>query len=418
MKMNSIKTVVKWEINKNIKSPGFILLTIMLPLLMIVSGALSAHFMGGGFGEPRTVAFLDETPEMVFTPKLEGVVANDTKFVEFTASRGELKDKVAAGEYDGGIVFSEEELMAGSIPFFLNDMDVKNNALSKVIPIVGPIISDWKFTQLDLDQTEVAFLYSPVDLEVLSPHQEDGDTQEEVTEEGMAAAILEEVLPVIVGVLLFISVVILGQILMYGVIKEKKNRIVEVLLSSLSASELLGGKLISFGLLSMAQIFLWITTGLLVATQVMDVDIPLGAVGAGTIIPIALYFILGYLLLSSLFAAMGAIMKDAESGSQTQGLIVFIPMVPIFLATPIMMAPEATWARVLSFIPIFTPGMMLLRSGVADIPLWETVTTIVILAVSVVFCIKISAKIFEGSILQVDKALSLKDIMNTLKNQG
>ncbi len=410
---------MKWELSKNIKSTGFILMTVMIPLLMLAGSLVPMFIMDNAFSaDQKSVAVLDKTPDLSFSPMFSGLEANDTKYELFTASEEALKDQVLLGEFDGGLVFSEEYLTRGVVPLYLHDMELEGRAKSLVGPIVHSSITENKLKQLGLSQEELVYLATPVNLQVASPDRVapiNGEPEKgERTEEGlMPTVVVQSVLPIIAGILLFVSVLILGQILMYGVIKEKKNRIVEILLSSLSATELLAGKIISFGLLSMTQIFIWVATGYLAATRIAKVPLPLES-SAGTLIPLALYFILGYLMLSSLFAALGAIMKDAESGSQVQGMLVLIPMFPIFLTTPIMLHPEATWISVISFIPIFTPGMMLLRTGLTEIPLWEIVATLVVLAVSVVFAIRISARIFEGSILQVDTATSLKEMRNML----
>ena len=422
MKMDNVKTVTKWELNKNFRSTGFILMTILIPVLILVGSLIPMLFMDNVTADPKTVAVLDTTPDYSFGPLFSGLEANDTKYELFTDSQEELRERVLAGEFDGGLVFDEDNLARGVIPLFLHDMDLERRAQSQVGSIVYSLVTQSKLNQLGLSQEELAFLAEPVNLQVVSPDAEvplNGEGEEgERAGEGhfMPTAVFDSVLPLLAGVLLFVSVLILGQILMYGVIKEKKNRIVEILLSSLSATELLWGKIISFGLLSMTQILIWTVTGLFAATRIMKVTLPLES-AAETLIPLTLYFILGYLMLSSLFAVLGAIMKDAESGSQVQGMLILVPMFPIFLATPIMMSPDAAWISVVSFIPIFTPGMMLLRTGITDVPLWEIVGTLAVLAVSVVVTIKLSAKIFEGSILQVDTATSLKDMKNMLSRK-
>ncbi len=428
MSSNSIKTVVKWELNNTLKSAGFIIFTLLIPIVMLIGAALPGLIGDGIMGEQITVAVLDDTPDHFFGTRLSQMESDDLSFELFSASWEELQQTVAVGDYDGGLVFNREELDQGIIPFYLEDTSYRNPTYFRVDSYIQPLVVEEKLNQIGLSQEDKAVLASPVNLQVLPPFQEpsingvtreDRLAEEDTIREGEFSFEVgaEEILPMVFGVLLFLSVLVLGQILMYGVIKEKKNRIVEILLSSLSAAELLWGKLISFGILSMVQILIWVLTGLFVVKYFVEIPFSL-QVSAATMIPLLLYFILGYFLLSSLFAVLGAIMKDAESGSQVQGMIVLIPMLPMFIATPIMMFPDATWVKIISFIPIFTPGMMLLRIGITDIPLWEMVGTLVVLGLSVIVFIKISAKIFEGSILQYDRASTLKDIINTLAKKS
>ena len=420
----NVRTVTRWELTNTFKSAGFIIFTILIPAVMLIAGALPGLIGDGLMGEEMDVAVLDETADQFFGSRLSQMEDDNISFELFSASREELQQKVVSGDYDGGLLFNREKLDQGIIPFYLEDTSHRNPAPFRVDSYVQPLIFEDRLNQLGLSQEDRVLLASPVNLQVLPPFQEpfiNGDSEEDriADEEGIREGefsfevAADEIMPAVMGVLLFLSVIVLGQILMYGVIKEKKNRIVEILLSSLSASELLWGKLISFGVLSMIQIIIWTLTGLLVVLYFVDIPFSL-QVSAGTMVPLLLYFILGYFLLSSLFAVLGAIMKDAESGSQVQGMIVLIPMLPIFMATPIIMFPDATWVRIISFIPIFTPGMMLMRIGITDLPLWEIVGTLVVLGLSVIFFIKIAARIFEGSILQYDRASTLKDIKNAL----
>ncbi len=411
MKWQQIKIVMLWEIRKNIRSPGFLLMTVMIPLLMLLAAALPFITQGSDAAvQIKDMAILDQTENAQLAERFMDVEANNTRFFLFDGTEEELRGTVAAGEYDGGLVFRETFFTDENVIMFLQDMGLEARARNLVGSFINAQILDLKLDQLGLSAAEKTYLYSPPELEIISAEASEvpGDTGE--PEDGISRAMVDMVLPLILGVLLLVSLLVLGQVMMYGVIKEKKNRIVEVLLSSLTAQELMTGKLLSFGLLSMAQITLWVAAGLLAASRFINVRILLQG-SISTYLPMLLYFILGYLLISSLFAAMGAIMKDAESGSQIQGMVVLIPMMPIFLATPIVMAPNSLWVRIASFIPIFTPGMMLLRIGLAELPVWEIVSTLSVLAVSVVWFNRIAARIFEGSILQFDTAASFRQVL-------
>jgi ABC-2 type transport system permease protein len=165
--------------------------------------------------------------------------------------------------------------------------------------------------------------------------------------------------------------------------------------------------------LTLIQVGIWLGVGVAVASRFVD----LSAIGLdySLVLQSLPFFLLGYLLLATLFAAMAATMKDAESGSQAHGLVIMIPMLPLMLSAPLVMAPNGIFARVLSFIPIFTPATMLLRIGVTNVPLWELIATSVILLISTFFFLRIGARIYQGSLLKFDTAVSFKDIMRMLK---
>ncbi len=223
------------------------------------------------------------------------------------------------------------------------------------------------------------------------------------------------IIPVLMGLGLIIAVLFSGQVMMYGVIKEKQNRIVEILLSSISSFDLLMGKLIGFGLLSLLQMLIWFLVGGFLAFGVFNV--PGFTFGVKDIIVPLLFFFFGYFMLSSLFAAIGATMKEAEGGSQIQGMFILIPMLPLFVAAPLFMYPNALWARIISHVPPFIPAMMLIRIGATDIALWEIVTTLTALILSTFLFIALGAKIFKSGIMKYDKAMGFKELKAALTRE-
>ena len=190
-------------------------------------------------------------------------------------------------------------------------------------------------------------------------------------------------------------------------VMEKRNRIVELLLSSVSSLELMMGKIVGYGTLSLLQIIIWFTAGFLVASRFLDLgEIPLSF---AEILPPLIFFIFGYIMIAALFAALGATMKEAEEGSQAQGLVIIIPMFPLFISSVIFMTPNVLWLRVLSHIPPFIPAMALLRMAATTLPMWEMITIFIALIISIILIVFAGARIFEKGILQYD-SISLKEI--------
>lgn len=397
MNSRNVGTVLKWEFMKHIKSPVFLIFTFLIPAIMAVASFLPAFVMDRMSEEERNLWILDETSQLA--PVIQGSLA-DSKF-NITIVQGnleELKDQVGAGEAHGILHITQTTLDTGQLQLYTKDLtDFSRNEVQQMIQ---PAYTQYRLHISGISPEDFASILVPPSLQMFNISGE---------EDSIAAFLI----PLFTGMFLFISVLFSGQILMQSVIKEKRNRIIEVLLSSLSAFELLVGKILAFGGLALLQITIWVTVGLFAASRYID----LAAVGLDfnqllTTIP---YFILGYLLLATLFAAAAATMKDAESGSQAHGLVIMIPILPLMLSTPIMMSPNSAFAQVMSFIPIFTPATMLLRLGATTVPHWEIVTTLVILFVSTILFLKIGAKIYEGSLLKFDTAASFKDIITMLR---
>jgi len=393
LKWHNVIKVFRWEFFKNLKSPVFLVTTLMIPLFMLLGAGISYYASTGTSQEEYRVAVIDETGE--FFPYLETQLVNSPVKVSLhdSALREQLAKKVGANELKGYIIFTPENVQSGMIDYYVKDAKEVN--MGTLSDAVQAALTLYRMEKMGMTAEEISLATAPV---VLNPRSLSG---EEVSVAAMVA-------PIFFAVVLIFAVMISGQVLMYGVLKEKRNRIIEILLSSVTALELLVGKIIGFGLLGLLQIGIWLAVGLAVAARYFD----LGQMGMSPaeLIPILLFFIGGYIMYASIFAATGATMKDAEGGSQTQGLIVLIPVIPLFASGAIIMSPNALWVKILSYIPIFTPATMLMRIGATNLPWWELVSTFAVLMLGVVFFIYIGARIFSRGLLQFERTISFKEM--------
>lgn len=390
--ISSVLKVARWEFVKNIKSPVFLVLTFVVPLIMVIVGGIGFFAERMSSEEELSLGVADSTEEF-FTyleAHLEGAPLNLTPVEKSTEH---FKEMIQEEDLDAILLVEAEGIETGNMPLYMED--VRDVNLGEAKSVIDNAVVSYRMEQKGLDPGEIQAATSPVNLETR-------------TVTGEEPEMVDFIVPLVAGMALIFSVLFSGQILMYGVIKEKRNRVVEILLSSISSLELMLGKIAGFGALSLCQIGIWLGSGVIVifSFAVMP-TIPLTI---GQVILPVLFFIFGFLMLSSIFAAVGATMKEAEGGSQAQGMVILIPMVPIFLATPLLMEPNALWARILSHVPPFIPTTVLLRMGGTTLPLWEVASTLVVLLLSTVLFIYLGARIFEGTILQYDRPVGLKDL--------
>ena len=397
MKWSNIFKIFRWEFIKNFKSPVFLIATLAMPAIMLIGGGISylasSSAIDSALEEEQQVAVIDESGEFFayLEPYLAGSPVKLT--LHDNAERGQLKEQVREGEIDGYLLFTEINIQSGEIDYYVQSAREMNAMVLE--GAVSAALSSYRMEKIGLNAAEIAVATAPASLHTRSI------SGEELSIAGMIA-------PLIFAMLLVVAVMVSGQVLMFGVLREKRNRIVEILLSSVNAIDLLLGKIIGFGLLGLLQIGIWLAAGLLVATRFYD----LGRLGISlnVLLPSILFFVGGYVMFAALFAAMGATMKDAEGGSQTQGIVVMIPMIPLFATGAIMMAPNATWVRVFSYIPIFTPVTMLMRIGATSVPWWEIASTFTALLLGVAFFVYLGARIFSRGLLQFDRSISLREI--------
>ena len=225
--------------------------------------------------------------------------------------------------------------------------------------------------------------------------------------------------PVIIGMflafILFLGAFMSGVMTLYGVMKEKQSRVVEMMMSSVSAWELMCGKLIGLGLAGLIQVTVWAVTAYVAASQFFPVS--LASLTLVHWISYPLYFILGYLFIASIFGTVGAAIKDIHSGGAV-GFAGVIPYIPMMFSALIIQKPDMFWIRIAGFFPPFTPGVMLLRIGATPlasegtrfVPAWEIALSLVSLALGTFLMMRFATKVFEVGMLMTGKSASLREL--------
>ena len=225
--------------------------------------------------------------------------------------------------------------------------------------------------------------------------------------------------PFVIGLvfafILFIGAFTTGVMAMYAIIKEKQSRVVELMLSSVSAWDLMAGKIIGLGMAGLIQVICWMAAAYFAVNQVGS--FPLSSLTLIHWVTYPLYFILGYLLIASMFATVGAAIKDIHSGGAV-GLIGFIPYMPMIATAAVVENPNMTWLRVAQFFPPFTPSLMMMRIGavplVSDgkefVPVWEVALSLVTLALGAFLMMRFATKVFHVGMLMYGKSASFREL--------
>ena len=396
--LSDIVKVFRWEVRKNIKSPTFLILTFLVPLIMLAGMGISFLITEIAAADEKNIAVIDETGA-VFDKLANALSLTNLVISQHSpAERSSLEQGISAGDFEGLLIITAEAYRLGEIPYIVRDAREHHPAL--LYEQLNAIIINQRLQSEGFSPEEAETLITPVKMKTRSIAGEE-------------PSLMAFIAPFMFGMVLIFSAMFSGQVMMYGVIKEKRNRIVEILLSSVSSLDLMLGKIFGFGLLGLMQIAIWLSVGLFVGGRFIDLQHI--AMTPGDLIPSVLFFIGGYLLFSAMFATMGATMKDAESSSQMQGLVILIPVLPVFIASAILMSPNTLWVKVVSYIPPFIPVTMLLRTAATTIPWWELATTFTVLLISIWVTIKLGAKIFDRGILLFDKSMGLKDLRDMMR---
>jgi ABC-2 type transport system permease protein len=226
--------------------------------------------------------------------------------------------------------------------------------------------------------------------------------------------------------LLWVSIFGITQMLLNNIIEEKSNRIIEVLLSSVTPGELMMGKLFGIAAIGLTMVSVWITA-LLVSLSfksggaAMAGGAPdftgqlLMALKTSNLIPMfAVYFLLGYLMYASFILALGSVCNTLKEAQNYMAMITMLMMVPLMTMTFIPKDPNGTLARVLSWIPIYTPFTMMNRVN-ASPPLFDLVGTMILLFVSTAGALWMAGKIFRIGILRTGQPPKIVEMVRWLK---
>jgi ABC-2 type transport system permease protein len=211
--------------------------------------------------------------------------------------------------------------------------------------------------------------------------------------------------------MLFLMIVTSGQLLVRSILEEKSNRIVEVLVSSVSSTELMAGKVIGLSALGFTQIGFWTLIGVAASLQ-----FGVSLVALNHALLLIVYFVLGYLFYAAVFIAAGSPLSTEQEAQQVTSYLVILLIIPIVLAMPAMKDPEAPWLKVLTFVPFLTPTMMALRIPIQTPAPWEIIATVVLMIVSIYGAMVAAGRIFRIGILSTGKSPRLVEILRWARN--
>ncbi len=220
--------------------------------------------------------------------------------------------------------------------------------------------------------------------------------------------------PFIVVFFLFISIFTSSGFLFSGVLKEKTNRVIEILLSSVNHHQLIAGKIFGLGILGIFQIFIWYNIILfLVGLDVINTS-EVGFLNLRNAGLFLLYFVLGYLYFASIFVGIGSMFSNEEDAHHLNQFMRVLSIFPIGLAILVLEIPSSILVRILSFIPPLTPTFMILRTPLGNPPTIDYLISAGIMVFSIGFSIFFAGKLFRVGSLLYGKKPSLKEIFRIM----
>ena len=428
--MNKTFIVAKNEFIKRVKTRWFVFTTLLGPIVLVaffaVVGIVSVSAIEGG---ESTIVVLDKTDRI-------GSQLNDPDgditFVASNADEATLRQQVLNGEYSGYLVlpaglvdgqgaaryYSTE---GGGVSSF--NLDLRN--------VIRGVVRTLRLQDQNVSTEVFEIINASVPLETVK-------LSDEGEEQGSSAAYA--VVGGIMGFLIYISMIVYGSVVMQGVIQEKTNRVVEIIVSSVRPFQLLMGKVLGIGAMGLVQMTFWaglIAAGTMGSGAIIslfvdpaNMDLPdtatqaeiLDAVGfqvpdlgPEVFVFFVIYFLLGYLLFSTLFAGIGSAVEQQQD-AQSLMLPVMMPIiVSIIFLQAVIEAPNSGLSVALSLIPFTSPIPMVVRVAMIDVPLWQLVLSLSLLAGTFVGAVWVSSRIYRVGILSYGKKPSIREIMRWMR---
>ena len=203
------------------------------------------------------------------------------------------------------------------------------------------------------------------------------------------------------GMVLYIAILFSGSLLRNSMGNEKKNRVMEILMASVSPQQLLAGKMIGLAIVGVLQTVIWAGTGYTVLrVGGQSVSLPGGGLPFSLVVWAAVFFLLGFAVYASLLAGLGALAGPNEMGSSSADVIVIWPLIiPMFFISILIQYPQGSLATVLGLFPLTAPISMMIRLAVGGIPLWQPVLAAALMGLTAFFVMRAVARVFRAQML-------------------
>ncbi|MFC1463717.1 MAG: ABC transporter permease [Candidatus Brachytrichaceae bacterium NZ_4S206] len=214
-----------------------------------------------------------------------------------------------------------------------------------------------------------------------------------------------------VAVLFFIILMTASAYLMQSVTTEKENRVIEILMSSVTPTELLAGKILGLSLVGLIQLILWFGSAILALTRLPFLSEVIGPISPAAVLLTAMFFVLGYFVYASLLAGLGALMPGSREAAQYTFFVLLPLFIPLYLNTAIAAEPNGPLAVTLSLIPFTSPLVMPMRLFGTSVPPLEVAISLALLAGLVYLAIQASARAFRAQALLSGSKPTLKQVI-------
>jgi len=402
--MNKTRLLIKHEFLGTVRRKAFVIMTIAFPLIALL-GIFAGQLI------PRMITPTTTIEKIGYVDKIgiftQVITENNIQIISYN-TEDDAKTALINKDIKEYFIIGSDYLSTGLIQRYTLTSEIAPSAT------VQTVIRDFLLNNMLTGNTADVIQRAKNPLNIASTT---------LTTTGMVAprqgGFSALILSYIFGILLMMAIFTSSGYLLQGLGEEKENRVMEILLSSISPKQLLAGKVLGLGAAGLVQIIVWLVS----ANFLMKMASATWGNVIGSLQPPPeflilgiVYFILGYLLVAVLMAGVGSISATAREGQQMSAFFLIPVLIPIYFLALIMEHPENIVVKILTFIPITAPITVIVRLGLSEIPLWELLVSIGILILSIWGCFVLCTKLFRTYLLMYGKRPDLKEIVRSFKN--
>jgi ABC-2 type transport system permease protein len=429
--MRKFLAILKREYLQRVRTKMFIFSTILLPTVMSLFGIVPALILSIDAGDPMRVAVVDQTGR-IYT-RLEQALTNDERPAEQSeqlrsmpqmpdrvflleqvasvgpdaaAQRAQLDARLRNREIDGYLILPPDFMQHGKAEFFNNNpSDVVSGSVLR--SALNRAMREQRLIDANVNPETREGLFQPVQLKSVKI----GAAGEERDARGSFILVFG------VGFVMYLAILMYGQIILGAVIEEKETRIAEILFSSVKPFTLMMGKLVGISLLALTQLAIWGAAfsafalyGVnLLKSRGMPASIP--GVPLAHYVYFALFFLLGYFIYATIYALVGSMVTTPQEGGQLAMPIILILVVSFYLFLPVSRSPDSSFSFWVSMIPFSAPVAMLVRIVTQTPPFWQIALSLLIGFGTVVLIMWVAARIYRVGMLMYGKRASIPEAL-------
>lgn len=407
--------VAKWEIKKNMTNKSFLISLLLTPAIFLLFFTIPMFFSSDDELEILTVIVNDELGIWEHDAPISNSADMDVVIDPVFENEERMIEALSNAENTVYISLTSDLFLTGEVPIYLSD-DLDERTLFRFSSLEAPLRQvQLESFGLSGDEARLAargVLLQPVSVGELSSPTDEAFTE---AERGMSDPFERLVPGGFAGLILF-SIVITGMMIFQSASQEKKEKVAEMVLSSITANDLMQGKIIGYFVLGIFQVTIWLVIALPIIEWRTDIPV-FSYLFVPELLLLLLIAIAGYLLFASIFVSIGATVEEINTSSNFQGIIMMLPFIPFILFGPIFADPNGMVAKVGSFIPITSPGVLLIRLSILEEWPWiEILLAIVVLFISIWLFMKLAGKIFKTGILLYGKNATPQEIWKWIRH--